>query len=99
MFLNPNLRSLKTRRIAASTAGDELEAKRLQRKINEQQTIYRRFSEKHDLLYDTKRASVEGYRRISTVDIKKTVVKIPKDVSVDKIYENISKRLKSLKCS
>ena len=63
--METNLRSLKTRRIAASAAGDELEAKRLQRKINEQQTIYRRFSEKHGLLYDTKRASVEGYKRIS----------------------------------
>lgn len=64
--METNLRSLKTRRIAASAAGDELEAKRLQRKINEQQTIYRRFSEKHGLLYDTQRASVEGYKRIST---------------------------------
>lgn len=64
--LETKLRSLKTQRLAASAAGDELEAKRLQRKINEQQAIYRRFSEKHGLLYDTKRASVEGYRRIST---------------------------------
>lgn len=63
--METKLRSLKTQRIAASSAGDELEAKRLQRKINEQQTIYRRFSEKHNLLYDTKRASIEGYRRIS----------------------------------
>lgn len=63
--LETKLRSLKTQRLAASAAGDELEAKRLQCKINEQQTIYRKFSEKHDLLYDTKRASVEGYRRIS----------------------------------
>lgn len=63
--METKLRSLKTQRLAASAAGDELEAKRIQRKINEQQTIYRRFSEKHDLLYDTQRASVEGYRRIS----------------------------------
>lgn len=68
--METNLRSLKTRRIAASAAGDELEVKRLQRKINEQQTIYRRFSEKHGLLYDTKRASVEGYRRISVKDLQ-----------------------------
>lgn len=60
--METKLRSLKNQRLAASAAGDELEAKRLQRKINKQQTIYRRFSEKHDLLYDTKRASVEGYR-------------------------------------
>ena len=64
--METKLRSLKNQHLAFSAAGDELEAKRLQRKINEQQTIYRRFSEKHDLLYDTKRASVEGYRRIST---------------------------------
>ena len=63
--METKLRSLKTQRLAASAAGDELEAKRLQRKINEQQTVYRRFSKKHNLLYDTKRASVEGYRRIS----------------------------------
>lgn len=69
--LETKLRSLKTQRLAASTAGDELEAKRLQRKINEQQTIYRRFSEKHNLLYDTQRASVEGYRRISVKNTAK----------------------------
>lgn len=63
--METKLRSLKNQRLAASAAGDELEAKRLQRKINEEQTTYRRFSEKHDLLYDTRRASVEGYRRIS----------------------------------
>lgn len=64
--METKLRSLKTQRLAASASGDELEAKRLQRKINEQQTIYRNFSGKHGLLYDTQRASVEGYRRIST---------------------------------
>ncbi len=63
--METRLRQLKAERLTASAAGDELEAKRIQRKINEQQTIYRRFSEKHNLLYDTKRASVEGYRRIS----------------------------------
>lgn len=68
--METKLRQLKTERLTASAAGDELEAKRLQRKINEQQTIYRRFSEKHDLLYDTKRASVEGYRRISIKDLQ-----------------------------
>ena len=69
--METKLRSLKTQRLAASAAGDELEAKRLQRKINEQQTIYRRFSEKHGLLYDTQRASVEGYRRISVKNVVK----------------------------
>ena len=68
--METKLRSLKNQRLAAFAAGDELEAKRLQRKINEQQTIYRRFSEKHDLYYDRKRASVEGYRRISVKDLQ-----------------------------
>lgn len=64
--METKLRQLKTERIVASAAGDELEAKRIQQKINAQQTVYRRFSDKHKLFYDTKRASVEGYRRIST---------------------------------
>ena len=68
--METKLRQLKADRIVASAAGDELEAKRIQRKINEQQTVYRRFSEKHNLLYDTKRASVEGYRRISIKDLQ-----------------------------
>lgn len=63
--METKLRQLKMERLAASASGDELEAKRIQRKINEQQTIYCRFSEKHNLLYDTRRASVEGYRRIA----------------------------------
>ena len=66
--METKLRQLKMERIAASAAGDELEAKRIQRKINEQQTIYRRFSEKHNLLYDTKRARVQEYRKISAID-------------------------------
>jgi hypothetical protein len=67
--METKLRQLKMERLAASASGDELEAKRIQRKINEQQTIYRRFSEKHNLLYDTRRASVESYRRISIKDL------------------------------
>ena len=63
--METKLRQLKNERIAASAAGDELEAKNIQRKINAQQKIYRNFSNKHNLLYDTKRASVEGYQRIS----------------------------------
>ena len=60
------LRKLKNERLLASASGDELEAKRIQRKINEQQTAYRKFSEEHNLYYDRKRATIEGYRRIST---------------------------------
>ena len=63
--METRLRSLKNQRLAASAAKDELEAKRIQRKINEQQKAYREFSAKNNLLYDTRRASVEGYRRIS----------------------------------
>ena len=87
--METKLRSLKNQRLAASTAGDELEAKRLQRKINEQQTIYRRFSEKHGLLYDTKRASVEGYRKISVANIqKRDIISIGRSVgAMAKNYE------------
>ncbi len=63
--METKLRQLKTERLAASAAGDELEAKRIQKKINEQQAEYRQFSAKNNLLYDTRRASVEGYRRIA----------------------------------
>ena len=63
--METKLRQLKTERLAASAAGDEFEAKRIQKKINEQQAAYRQFSAKNNLLYDTRRASVEGYRRIS----------------------------------
>lgn len=68
--METKLRTLKAQRIALSAAGDEIGAKQVQKKINEQQKAYRQFSEKNNLLYDTKRASVEGYRRIS---VKETV--------------------------
>ncbi len=71
--METKLRQLKTERLAASAAGDELEAKRIQKKINERQAEYRQFSAKNNLLYDTRRASVEGYRRIA-VD-KSTYIK------------------------
>ena len=48
--METRLRSLKNQRLAASAAGDELEAKRIQRKINEQQKAYRTFSEENNLL-------------------------------------------------
>lgn len=63
--METRLRQLKTERLVASAAGDELEAKRIQKKINEQQAEYRQFSAKNNLLYDARRASVEGYRRIA----------------------------------
>ncbi len=63
--METKLRKLKNERLVHSAAGDELEAKRTQRKINELQAKYRKFSENNDLLYNTKRASVGGYRRVS----------------------------------
>lgn len=78
------LRKLKNERLLASASGDELEAKRIQRKINEQQTTYRKFSEEHNLYYDRKRATVEGYRRISAVDKTKNSG-IFKDVNLNHI--------------
>lgn len=79
--METKLRSLKTQRIALAAAGDEIGAKQMQKKINEQQTIYRRFSEKNGLLYDTKRASVEGYRKISVANIKnRDIISIGKSV-------------------
>ncbi len=88
--METKLRQLKMDRIAASAAGDELEAKRIQRKINEQQIIYRRFSNKHNLLYDTQRASVEGYRRISTKS-NNISLKNLQSVSNDDIIKTVHK--------
>lgn len=68
--METKLRTLKAQRVALSAAGDEIGAKQVQKKINEQQKAYRKFSEKNNLLYDTKRASVEGYRRISVKDLQ-----------------------------
>ena len=79
------LRKLKNERLIASAAGDEIEAKRIQRKINEQQAAYRKFSEENNLYYDRKRATVEGYRRISAKEIvannqKRDIINIGKAV-------------------
>lgn len=63
--METKLRKLKNERLVASAAGDEIEARRTQRKINELQAKYRKFSKDNDISYQPKRASVEGYRRIS----------------------------------
>lgn len=89
--METKLRSLKNQRLAASAAGDQLEAKRIQRKINEQQTIYRNFSNKHNLLYDTQRASVEGYRRISIKNTPRVFVKNLQSFSNDDIIATVHK--------
>lgn len=73
--METKLRTLKAQRTALSAAGDEIGAKQVQKKINEQQKAYRQFSEKNNLLYDTKRASVEGYRRISVKETDKALNK------------------------
>lgn len=83
--METKLRTLKAQRIALSAAGDEIGAKQMQKKINEQQKAYRTFSEKNNLLYDTKRASVEGYRRISVKEIvannqKRDIINIGKSL-------------------
>ena len=63
--METKLRSLKNQRLALSASGDEIGANQTQKKINELQAKYRKFSNNNNLLYDTKRASVEGYKKIS----------------------------------
>lgn len=70
--METKLRSLKNQRLALSSSGDEIGAKQTQKKINELQAKYRKFSNNNNLLYDTKRASVEGYKRISVKDLQPT---------------------------
>lgn len=72
--LETKLRKLKNQRMVFSAAGDELEAKRTQKKINELQAKYRKFSEKQNLAYQPKRATVEGYRRISAKVLENSYV-------------------------
>lgn len=84
--METKLRQLKMERLAASAAGDELEAKRIQRKINEQQKAYRGFSAENNLLYDTRRASVEGYRRISIKTLEKSYPDVVGSPNVELSY-------------
>lgn len=72
--LETKLRKLKNQRMVFSAAGDELEAKRTQKKINELQAKYRKFSEKQNLAYQPKRATVEGYRKISAKVLENSYV-------------------------
>lgn len=71
--METRLRKLKNQRLVQSAAGDELGAKQTQRKINELQTKYRKFSEKNNIAYQPKRATVEGYRRISIKNATKPI--------------------------
>lgn len=86
--METKLRTLKAQRIALSTAGDEIGAKQVQKKINEQQKAYRQFSEKNNLLYDTKRASVEGYSRISVKETDKVLNKSTNSDIISTVDEN-----------
>lgn len=62
------IRRLKDRRMAYSAAGNELDAKRTQREINQKQKEYNKFCADNGLSAKPERTRVEGYKRISTVD-------------------------------
>lgn len=82
------LRKLKNERLLASASGDELEAKRIQRKINEKQKEYREFCQKHGLTPQPERARVPDYRRISVVD------KVQKNGIIESRSENMGTAVK-----
>lgn len=62
------IRRLKDRRMAYSAAGNELDAKRTQREINQKQKEYNKFCADNGLSAKPERTRVEGYKRIPTVD-------------------------------
>ena len=62
------IRKLKDRRMAFSAAGNELDAKRTQRDLNNALRDYGKFCKNNGLTPKFDRAGVNGYRRISTVD-------------------------------
>lgn len=66
--METRLRQLKNQRLAFSASGDDLEAKRIQRQINQKQKEYRAFCQKHGLTPQSERARVPDYKRISVVD-------------------------------
>ncbi len=68
--LETNLRNLKERRMAFSSAGNELDAVRTQRKINLKTKEYRQFCTDNGLPPQTERANVDGFRRKSTSHLK-----------------------------
>lgn len=59
------IRRLKDRRMAYSAAGNELDAKRTQRDINQKQKEYNKFCADNGLSAKPERTRVEGYKRIS----------------------------------
>lgn len=60
------IRRLKDRRMAYSAAGNELDAKRTQREINQKQKEYNKFCADNGLSAKPERTLVEGYKRVST---------------------------------
>ncbi len=66
--IETKLRQLKNQRLALSASGDDLEARRVQRQINNKQKEYREFCQKHGLTPQPERARVPDYKRISAVD-------------------------------
>lgn len=63
-----NLRKLKERRMAYSAAGNDLDAMRTQREINEQNRSYKAFCNENSLVPQNSRTDVDGFRKISVVD-------------------------------
>lgn len=64
--LETKLRYLKNQRLALSASGDDLEARRVQRQINQKQKEYREFCQKHGLTPQPERARVPDYKKVST---------------------------------
>ncbi len=75
------IRRLKDRRMAYSAAGNELDAKRTQREINQKQKEYNKICSDNGLSAKPERTRVEGYKRISTVDnsVKNDIINLGND--------------------
>ena len=59
-----NLRKLKERRMAYSAAGNDLDAMRTQREINEETRSYKAFCKENSLAPQNSRTDVDGFRKI-----------------------------------
>lgn len=84
-----NLRKLKERRMAYSAAGNDLDAMRTQREINEETRCYKAFCKENSLAPQNNRTDVDGFRKISVVDKPKNngIINIQSDV-MNKEFEN-----------
>ena len=83
--METKLRQLKNQRLALSASGDDLEAKRVQRQINQKQN----FCNKHGLEPQPERARVPDYKRISAID------KAQKNDIMDMRSDKLSKELEN----